>query len=730
MMLSRTRRRVLLLLFLASALSLLVVAEPCTFCKYGDATSPDTLIQREKSFDLTGLADNCGELYDLSSSDELDEIECGLVQSISTICGCPAREEACSLCSVGASLGQKALSTQVTLPNDIAVAATIFGVDTVSCELIQAYGQSRVEGRTGCQDLQAEFGEACGCPVEMEQPPNATAVDGGAPDIGSADEEQFCGFCRKNAHTLVPERDLSQLVHSMSQEERESWEEYANNQTDNLLLTCGSLDSFMNQLPRGHLVCSAPWSKIAQGVCRCPPRDTYCDICRNTKYPDLSMTSVVAQLSSATANLELTCADVHTVANQYRPGGLTCLGLEHFQFLCGCDTGREYLGASTTVQKAWLAWLPRFSALLSLVGSSMILIDVARDKQKRTQVYPQLMAVMSIFDCSSSLAWALSTAPLPSTEFGLDTELYGAVGTSATCVAQGFFLQLGLTGMLYSLSLCIYYAMVIVYNVRDSQMKRLLFHGPPIVVGLGLALAGIPHYTYLFAICHIPPPPLVEDKTLVNVFSIVPICTAMVGCTCCLLFIYYHAWNQDRAANRWRIQERTSSAEPTLSSSESNTQHRKSRNRLSTAVIWQATLYMTSFLLTWPIYFWGVYRYTDLYNNYVFWVLLVCLNPLQGFWNSLVYFRVRIAEWLEKRRSGLKRLWSASTENSAIRRSQTAESANGGVSAGQEPALIANIPTLALNDQPQPPKAASEQPIDNRNETKNDRAETEEKGES
>jgi hypothetical protein len=57
--------------------------------------------------------------------------------------------------------------------------------------------------------------------------------------------------------------------------------------------------------------------------------------------------------------------------------------------------------------------MPRVSSILSLIGSSSIIVDVVMDKKKRRTLQRQLMATMSIFDLMGSAAYSLTTLPIP-----------------------------------------------------------------------------------------------------------------------------------------------------------------------------------------------------------------------------------------------------------------------------------------------------------------------------
>ena len=84
----------------------------------------------------------------------------------------------------------------------------------------------------------------------------------------------------------------------------------------------------------------------------------------------------------------------------------------NFNYICDCE-GPGYAGADNDTKRMALVWVPRVSATLSIIGSCAIIIDVLRDKKKRHKLYCQLMVSMSIFDLMGSVAYSLTTLPIP-----------------------------------------------------------------------------------------------------------------------------------------------------------------------------------------------------------------------------------------------------------------------------------------------------------------------------
>lgn len=161
-----------------------------------------------------------------------------------------------------------------------------------------------------------------------------------------------------------------------------------------------------------------------------------------------------------------------------------------------------YLGATTDAQKRALIWASRASAALTFLGASYILYDILTNPQSRRMVYHQLLIGMAIFDIFTAAAWAFATAPIPKEEA---SHILGAMGTETTCTIQGFFVQLGFTSVFYNVSLAIYYVLVVAFDWREFQLKkvRMYLHVFPLALGFGLALGAIPSYHWIEYGCHL-----------------------------------------------------------------------------------------------------------------------------------------------------------------------------------------------------------------------------------
>jgi len=149
----------------------------------------------------------------------------------------------------------------------------------------------------------------------------------------------------------------------------------------------------------------------------------------------------------------------------------------------------------TTSQWKALAIVPKVTSALSLAGSAYILTDVLSNKQKRHMVYPTLMTCLSISDAIASVGYFFSTWPIPSDTQG---PMWGAVGTTGTCTAQGFFVQLGILSPLYNVALSLYYLLLIKYNWSEERLRsiQLPIHAAILTFSFGTAFACLPLTLY------------------------------------------------------------------------------------------------------------------------------------------------------------------------------------------------------------------------------------------
>jgi hypothetical protein len=118
-----------------------------------------------------------------------------------------------------------------------------------------------------------------------------------------------------------------------------------------------------------------------------------------------------------------------------------------------------------------LALGPKFTAVASVVGSSLIIHDVIQIKKNRSDELStrhRLLAGMSICDILSSSAWFLSSWPIPK---DIPDGLWN-VGNQMTCTAQGFFIQFAVGTVCYNACLALYYLLVIRHGWKNDDIAK------------------------------------------------------------------------------------------------------------------------------------------------------------------------------------------------------------------------------------------------------------------
>lgn len=142
----------------------------------------------------------------------------------------------------------------------------------------------------------------------------------------------------------------------------------------------------------------------------------------------------------------------------------------------------------TEPQLRALAILPKLSGGLSVVFSGCIVWTILRDQSRRNRIYHRILLGISCCDISASFWLSLSTWPIPS-----DSNALWAVGSERTCNVQGFFTQLGIASSFYNAMLSFHYVLVIRYNWKERDLKRVewAFHCIPVLWSITSAICGL-----------------------------------------------------------------------------------------------------------------------------------------------------------------------------------------------------------------------------------------------
>lgn len=310
-----------------------------------------------------------------------------------------------------------------------------------------------------------------------------------------------------------------------------------------------------------------------------PSASSSCVFCPKDEtlpFPNRTLTIPVRDKSLSfpvDANAEVSCAQINAAAGLMPAESTECFIAQKINYICGCNNGeREYLGADTETKRAVLAWLPRVSAIISLLSSLLIIRDILRRYRQsavgsslragssQNRVYLELLLGMSVADMVGSVAWSFTTLPIP--EYlpnGYPSQIYGAHGNEQTCAAQGFFVQLGYIGVFYNMMLSVYYVLVIRFGYKGQRLLKVRkwLHAIPLSIGVILAFAAIPFYDMAVWGCHIAPPPLESNYGPILVFSVIPLSLVITVATVNMVLVYLKVRRVGKAARKWTFNGRT-----------------------------------------------------------------------------------------------------------------------------------------------------------------------------
>lgn len=152
---------------LLATMTLALATRPCTLCPDASSTT-----YPEKVIILPPLPPVTCKVAETSvpivMPDDTSD-ECKLTQQISTICGCPKKPDACSLCPDGSAVSNK--DTELPMFNPI-TPDSLF-----TCELMEAYLHSFSNNEGFCPYAQRQAAEICGCPATTSTGSNDSMWD-------------------------------------------------------------------------------------------------------------------------------------------------------------------------------------------------------------------------------------------------------------------------------------------------------------------------------------------------------------------------------------------------------------------------------------------------------------------------------------------------------------------------------------------------------------------------
>ena len=91
--------------------------------------------------------------------------------------------------------------------------------------------------------------------------------------------------------------------------------------------------------------------------------------------------------------------------------------------------------AISDTQHKVLAIIPHVTGALSIIGSCWIIYDIVMRRKRKLTISPyhRILLGMSLYDAICSFSLGLAALPIPQGT----VDVYGAVGNTQTCTAQG-----------------------------------------------------------------------------------------------------------------------------------------------------------------------------------------------------------------------------------------------------------------------------------------------------
>lgn len=308
------------------------------------------------------------------------------------------------------------------------------------------------------------------------------------------------------------------------------------------------------------------------------------------------------------------------------------------------------------------------NASASAFCSFFIIMLIIKSDVKLQTVYHRILFGMSLFDIIQSLAMALATLPMPSDM--IYDQFEGLVaGTKTTCDIQGFLVIFGSVGsFILNAVLCIYYLLSICFQWKDERFRRYLespLYAFALVSSLLFSCSATRHgqvnpspVQLPFCIhsrypwwCNDEVPICANERGSNKSTRLIWNLSKMLLFACAgtviltMIIIICYVRNQENATHKematYGNDEVDGQSNDTRRSRQERNYQRslqfyKKNMKITKDAITSALLYTLAFLCTWH---YGLIRafYPSNGKYALLGVLRVCLRPLQGVFNMIIF---------------------------------------------------------------------------------------------
>jgi hypothetical protein len=318
-------------------------------------------------------------------------------------------------------------------------------------------------------------------------------------------------------------------------------------------------------------------------------------------------------------------------------------------------------------QQKSIAIVPKFSAVLGIIGSSLIIMEVLYlDRSKLKRVYHRLLLAMSVYDMFAAFAYFISTWPTP---IGTENVAF-ASGTTQTCVWQGFVIQFGVISTLTYMCVAIYFLLVISYSWKEEDIRKWAepcFYILPLTVALVTTSTSVALDLFNNANqwCWIAPFPKDCNQSYNSggetncergdnaeiyrfAFYYGWVWFAILVATIAMLGLYITFWRLERANAKYGARQMLATGETSAASSTPRQQRPPTKASKSRQVAMQGVWFVGAFYVA--LLPGTLNRLVQLVFDksvFVLSVLHCIFGPARGMWNFLVYIRPRYLKYRE-----------------------------------------------------------------------------------
>lgn len=294
------------------------------------------------------------------------------------------------------------------------------------------------------------------------------------------------------------------------------------------------------------------------------------------------------------------------------------------------------LFGSYSKEAVLLATIPKITAALSVIGSTLILVYVLKRKREGRviQVYHRIMFSMACGDLVSSLNYFAGTFPIPQGTTGDFGPVFWALGSPMSCRICGAWAQLQVLSPVYNGVLALYYLLVVKFQWNEQRVKAVepLLHAVPLVFAISTAILGAVWDIYgsVEWLCWVDSTHSEYYVALRWIFLFAPVWICWTLVTLVMVSLYLAMRDLERANQRYILPDNRDHHHH-------HTKHEKSRQ-----IAVQGMLYVLAFYTSW--FFPSIQRILNLLNkpsNFALQMLDTSLLPLQGLLNALIYVRPR-----------------------------------------------------------------------------------------